>query len=86
MSICTSLPQIEGFDEETAEELQARAREYLDKKREEQDQERKSLGVTDDVAANRRLDPARCWWRSARERHQDGRGLRRLRQRRTPRR
>ncbi|MFZ1989868.1 MAG: transcription termination factor NusA [Alphaproteobacteria bacterium] len=44
------LAQIEGFDEDTALELQTRAREYLDRKREEQDQERKSLGVTDDLA------------------------------------
>jgi N utilization substance protein A len=43
------LSLIEGFDEETAEELQTRAREYLDKKREELDQERRSLGVADDL-------------------------------------
>ena len=49
------LSQIEGFDEDTAQELQARARDYLDKKREEQDQERKSLGVADDLASHEGL-------------------------------
>ncbi|MCB1453048.1 MAG: transcription termination/antitermination protein NusA, partial [Rhizobiaceae bacterium] len=38
---------IEGFDEETAEELQARAREFLDKLEQELDEERKALGVED---------------------------------------
>ncbi|MCB1385462.1 MAG: transcription termination/antitermination protein NusA, partial [Nitratireductor sp.] len=38
---------IEGFDEETAEELQARAREFLDKLEAELDAERKALGVDD---------------------------------------
>ncbi len=41
------LAGIEGFDEETANELQTRAREYLDKIEGEQDQERKNLGVED---------------------------------------
>jgi transcription termination/antitermination protein NusA len=41
------LASIEGFDEETAEELQARAREYLEKIEAEQDEERKKLGVAD---------------------------------------
>ncbi len=40
---------IEGFDEETAEELQTRAREYLEKIEAEQDEERKKLGVSDDL-------------------------------------
>jgi N utilization substance protein A len=40
---------IEGFDEETAEELQARAREYLEKIEAEQDEERKKLGVADEM-------------------------------------
>ncbi len=43
------LSSIEGFDEETAEELQARAREYLQKVAEEQDAERKAAGVEDGV-------------------------------------
>ena len=41
------LAGIEGFDEETAGELQTRAREYLDKLEAEQDVERKTLGVDD---------------------------------------
>jgi N utilization substance protein A len=40
---------IEGFDEETAAELQARAREYLEKIEGEQDEERKKLGVADEL-------------------------------------
>src|SRR5579864_7855118 len=43
------LAQIEGFDEDTAEELQARAREYLDKEAAEFDARRKELGVDDAV-------------------------------------
>jgi N utilization substance protein A len=43
------LASIEGFDEETADELQARAREHLEKIEREQDEERKGLGVADDV-------------------------------------
>ncbi|MCK5910799.1 MAG: KH domain-containing protein, partial [Caulobacter sp.] len=42
---------IEGFDEETAEELQARAREYLEKEAAELDAKRKALGVQDEVLA-----------------------------------
>jgi N utilization substance protein A len=41
------LATIEGFDEETATELQTRAREYLDRLEAEQDAERKALGVED---------------------------------------
>jgi N utilization substance protein A len=40
---------IEGFDEDTAEEIQARAREYLDKEAAEYDAKRKELGVEDGV-------------------------------------
>ncbi len=40
---------IEGFDEDTAEELQTRAREYLDKEAAEQDARRRELGVEDGV-------------------------------------
>ncbi|WP_026942666.1 transcription termination factor NusA [Hellea balneolensis] len=43
------LTSIEGFDEETAEELQTRAREYLEKLAQEQDETRKAAGVHDDV-------------------------------------
>ena len=43
------LTTIEGFDDETAEELQTRAREYLDRIAQEQDAARKAAGVVDDV-------------------------------------
>ncbi|MGI9364777.1 MAG: transcription termination factor NusA [Rhizobiaceae bacterium] len=43
------IAMIEGFDDETAGELQARAREYLERQEQELDAERKSLGVTDDM-------------------------------------
>ena len=38
---------IEGFDEDTAEELQARARDYLDREAAELDAKRRELGVED---------------------------------------
>jgi N utilization substance protein A len=41
------ISSIEGFDEETAEEIQARARDYLDKEAAEYDARRKELGVDD---------------------------------------
>ena len=41
------ISDIEGFDEETAEELQARARDFLDRQAAEQDAKRKELGVED---------------------------------------
>ncbi|WP_300542772.1 transcription termination factor NusA [Maricaulis sp.] len=40
---------IEGFDEDTAEEIQARARDYLERLAAEQDARRKELGVEDGV-------------------------------------
>ncbi len=40
---------IEGFDEGTAEELQARAREFLDRQEAELDSERRELGVADEL-------------------------------------
>ncbi|WP_369057975.1 transcription termination factor NusA [Caulobacter sp. 73W] len=40
---------IEGFDEDTAEELQTRAREYLEKEAAEYDAKRRELGVDDAV-------------------------------------
>jgi len=43
------LASIEGFDEETAAELQLRAREHLEKIEAEQDEERRKLGVADDL-------------------------------------
>jgi N utilization substance protein A len=41
------IAQIEGFDEATAEELQTRAREYLEKEAAELDAKRRELGVED---------------------------------------
>ena len=46
----TELAGIEGFDEELAEELQNRAKEALDRQAEACRQERKALGVEDDLA------------------------------------
>mgnify|MGYP001218939406 FL=1 len=41
---------IEGFDENTASEIQTRAREYLEKQEAERDAKRRELGVSDDLA------------------------------------
>ncbi|MCD7109996.1 transcription termination factor NusA [Rhizobium sp. DKSPLA3] len=43
------IASIEGFDEETASEIQTRAREYLDKLEAEMDEKRKALGVEDEL-------------------------------------
>jgi N utilization substance protein A len=43
------LAGIEGFDEDTARELQERAREYLERQEAELDAKRKELGVADEV-------------------------------------
>ncbi len=43
------ITSIEGFDEDTAVELQTRAREYLERQAQEQDATRKAAGVQDDV-------------------------------------
>ncbi len=43
------LGSIEGFDDETAAELQNRAKEYLERRDAELDAERKALGVSDDL-------------------------------------
>jgi N utilization substance protein A len=43
------LASIEGFDEETAQELQSRAKEYLDQLENELENKRKELGVEDDM-------------------------------------
>jgi N utilization substance protein A len=42
---------IEGFDEETARELQTRAREYLEREEAELDARRQELGVEDNLKA-----------------------------------
>jgi N utilization substance protein A len=41
------IASIEGFGEDTAEELQARARDFLDREAAEYDEKRKALGVED---------------------------------------
>jgi N utilization substance protein A len=41
------IAQIEGFDEDTAEEIQARARDFLDREAAEYDAKRRELGVED---------------------------------------
>ena len=43
----SEIANIEGFDEETAMEIQTRAREYLDRREKELDAKRKELGVED---------------------------------------
>jgi len=43
------IASIEGFDDETAEELQARAKEFIEKQETALDDERKKLGVADDL-------------------------------------
>src|SRR5688572_14141894 len=45
----SEVAQIEGFDEDTGAEIQARAQEYLDKEAAEYDAKRKALGVEDAV-------------------------------------
>jgi N utilization substance protein A len=46
----TEIANIEGFDEGTAEQIQGRAREYLEQQEAERDAKRRELGVADDVA------------------------------------
>ena len=46
----SEIAHIEGFDEGTAEEIQTRASEYLDKIEAERDAKRRELGVSDDLA------------------------------------
>ena len=48
---------IEGFDEDTATELQGRARNFLEARNVELDRKRKDLGVADDLAAIEELTP-----------------------------
>ena len=44
------IAHIEGFDEDTAKEIQTRAREYLERQEAERDAKRKELGVSDELA------------------------------------
>ncbi|ENN92619.1 MULTISPECIES: transcription termination factor NusA [Bartonella] len=43
------IASIDGFDNETASEIQSRAREYLERKEKELDEKRKKLGVADEL-------------------------------------
>ncbi|MGH6947237.1 MAG: transcription termination factor NusA [Kiloniellales bacterium] len=52
------LADIEGFDEEVAEELRARARAYLEELDRKAEEQRKAFGVSDEVAAVAGLTPA----------------------------
>ena len=47
---------IEGFDDETAQELQARAQDYLENERQELDAKRREMGVEDDLLTIEGLD------------------------------
>ncbi|HUE46162.1 MAG TPA: helix-hairpin-helix domain-containing protein, partial [Aestuariivirgaceae bacterium] len=49
---------IDGLDEETADEIHMRAREYLDRVAGEQDQRRKELGVADELGDIEGMTPA----------------------------
>ncbi|MBN9246765.1 transcription termination factor NusA [Hyphomicrobium sp.] len=44
------IAHIEGFDENTAEQIQSRAREYLEQQEAERDAKRRELGVADELA------------------------------------
>jgi N utilization substance protein A len=46
----SEIAHIEGFDEDTAKEIQTRAREFLEKQEAERDARRRELGVSDDLA------------------------------------
>jgi N utilization substance protein A len=52
------LAAIEGFDEDTAQELQTRASEFLEARNKELDDKRKALGVGDDVLDVDGITPA----------------------------
>jgi N utilization substance protein A len=52
------LAQIEGFDEDVAAELRDRAFSFLEQRAAELSEQRKALGVTDDVAAIETLTPS----------------------------
>jgi transcription termination/antitermination protein NusA len=46
----SEIAHIEGFDEDTAQEIQTRAREFLERQEQERDAKRRELGVSDDLA------------------------------------
>jgi transcription termination/antitermination protein NusA len=51
------IASIDGLDEQTAEELQQRAKDYLGKQSAELEEKRKSLGVSDELLAMEGLNP-----------------------------
>ena len=71
------IAHIEGFDEDTAKEIQTRARDFLERQEAERDAKRKELGVSDDLAKIARRDDGHAG-RLRRERHQDAGGPGRL--------
>jgi len=52
------LAAVQGFDEETAQELQTRAQEYIEAQNKEMDDRRRELGVTDEVLEVEGITPA----------------------------
>ncbi|MDX1574983.1 MAG: helix-hairpin-helix domain-containing protein, partial [Kiloniellales bacterium] len=52
------LAEIEGFDEEVAEELRARGRAFLEEQDRQFEEERRKLGVSDDLAALDGVSPS----------------------------
>jgi len=52
------LAEIEGFDEDVAEELRARARGFLEEQDRQFEEERRALGVSDDLAAIDGVSPS----------------------------
>ncbi len=52
------LSAIEGFDEDTAQELQTRATEFIEARNRQYDEKRRELGVTDDVLEIEGVSPA----------------------------
>ena len=78
----SEIAHIEGFDEHTANEIQTRAREYLEKQEADRDAKRRELGVCRRPRQGAGRDD-RDDGGVRRERHQDGRGSRRLRHRRS---
>ena len=75
---------IEGFDEDTAKEIQSRARDFLERQEAERDAKRKELGVSDDLAKIPGVNSADAGG-VRRARHQDRRRPGRLRHRRADR-
>ena len=78
----SEIAHIEGFDEDTAKEIQTRAREYLERQEAERDAKRKELGVSDDLAKIPGVNTAMLVAFGENE-HQDARGPGRRRDRRS---